>query len=163
VSAELSWQDWKFQYGVAYNCNDEDTLRQQVYETNVQTIEDHNAKGETWTMAVNSFGDRTHDEFVALVSTTRPLALNRTMRDDTLDVKLAEASLASSIDWVQRGVFNPIREQQSSDCWAHSAVGVLESNWAIATGTLPKIAEQQLCDCSNSGTCRNGGDEDAAV
>lgn len=62
------------------------------------------------------------------------------------------------------GIFNPIRNQASSSaCLAHSAVGVLESNYALATGTLPVISEQQLCDCSNSGSCNNGGDEDGAL
>merc|ERR1712070_1064657 len=81
----------------------------------------------------------------------------------TYDETLPEASLSSSVDWVQKGVFNPIRNQRNEDCWAHSAVGVLESNWAIATGTLPVLTEQQLCDCSNAGTCSGGGEEDDAL
>lgn len=40
-------------YGKTYNGNDEDARRQQVFEANVQTIQEHNAKNETWTKAVN--------------------------------------------------------------------------------------------------------------
>lgn len=160
VSAEPSWQEWKYNYGIAYNGDDEDTLRQSVYEANVQKIQDHNALGETWTMAVNAFGDRTHEEFKAIVSSS-----NKTVNAvGPFDEALPEASLPSSIDWVARGVFNPVRDQQASDCWAHSAVGVLESNWAIATGGAPPVlTEQQLCDCSSAGTCADGGEEDDAI
>jgi len=161
VSAEQSWKEWKFEYGVAYNGDEEDAVRQQVYETNVQKINDHNAKGKTWTMAMNSFGDRTHDEFIEIVSSP-----NRTMIEDEhgiLDESLPEASIPGSIDWVERGAFNPIRSQQDSDCWAHSAIGVLESNWKIATNNMVQLTEQQLCDCSDQGTCSGGGDEDGAL
>jgi len=158
VSAEMSWHEWKYQYGIAYNGVDEDALRQQVFEANLQKINVHNAKGETWTQAVNAFGDRTHDEFVALVSSR-----NKTITaEGTFHVQLPEASLPSSKDWTS--VFNPVRDQENSDCWAHSAVGVLESNWAIATGNKIQLTEQQLCDCSGSGgTCSDGGEEDDAL
>jgi len=160
VSAETSWQEWKFQYGVAYNGADEDAVRQQVFEANLQKINDHNANGETWTLAVNAFGDRTHDEFVAIVSSNNKTMIEEGVVD--LENQLPEASLPSSKDWTSH--FNPVRDQQNSDCWAHSAVGVLESNWEIATGHKIQLTEQQLCDCSGSGgTCGGGGEEDDAL
>lgn len=158
VSAEPSWQEWKFQYGVAYNGADEDLIRQVVYEANVQQINDHNAQGKTWTLAVNAFGDRTREEFLALVAS--PWNKTTTEEEGTFAVELPEASLPSSKDW--QSVFNPVRDQQNSDCWAHSAVGVLESNWEIATGNKIQLTEQQLCDCAHSaGTCQGGGEEEA--
>jgi len=160
VSADMSWQEWKDQYGVAYNGADEDANRQQVFEANLQTINEHNGKNLTWTMAMNIFGDRTHDEFVAKVSSPKSFTEDE---DRTLDQELPEASLPSSVDWVAQGIFNPVRDQENSDCWAHSAIGVLESNWALATGTLPMLTEQQLCDCSDAGTCSGGGEEDDAL
>lgn len=160
VSAEPSWQEWKFQYGVAYNGADEDLIRQVVYEANVQQINDHNAQGKTWTLAVNAFGDRTREEFLALVAS--PWNKTTTEEEGTFAVELPEASLPSSKDW--QSVFNPVRDQQNSDCWAHSAVGVLESNWEIATGNKIQLTEQQLCDCAHSaGTCQGGGEEDDAL
>jgi len=160
VSADMTWQEWKDQYGVAYNGVDEDAHRQQVFEANLQTINEHNGKNLTWTMAVNVFGDRTHDEFVAKVSS--PKSFNED-EDRTYDETLPEESLPSSVDWVAQGIFNPVRDQENSDCWAHSAIGVMESNWALATGTLPMLTEQQLCDCSDAGTCADGGEEDDAL
>lgn len=159
VSAEPTWEEWKFQNGIAYNGDDEDAKRQNVYETNVQKIQAHNANGETWTMAVNGFADRTHEEFMTYIASP-----NKTITaDGSFDEILPASSLPSSKDWVAEGVFNPVRSQENSDCWAHSAVGVLESNWAIATGHLPVLTEQQLCDCSDAGTCSGGGEEDDAI
>lgn len=160
VSAEITWQEWKDQYGVAYNGIDEDAHRQQVFEANSQKINEHNGNNETWQMAMNVFGDRTHDEFVAKVSSSKTLSDDE---DRNYEQALPESSLPSAVDWVAQGIFNPVRDQENSDCWAHSAIGVLESNWALATGTLPVLTEQQLCDCSDAGTCSDGGEEDDAL
>jgi len=162
VSADMpSWEEWKFQHAVAYNGDDEETKRRGIFETNVQAINEHNSQGLGWTMAMNVFGDRTREEFIAMTTS------NRT-RSDPPEGALHHEVLSSdripaSKDWVAEGAFNPIRDQAHSDCWAHSAIGVLESNWKIYSGTLPMLTEQQLCDCSDSGTCKGGGDEMKAL
>merc|ERR1712107_381378 len=46
--------------------------------------------------------------------------------------------------------------QKCGSCWAHSAVGTLESVYAIATGKLEKLSEQQLVDCASSSGCLGG-------
>jgi C1A family cysteine protease len=68
---------------------------------------------------------------------------------------------------------HPIRDQQQcGSCWAFSAVGVLESRYKIARGTLYQLAEQQLVDCAtgtpyssegcNGGEMTDGFDYSAA-
>lgn len=45
-------------------------------------------------------------------------------------------------------VLNPIKNQgQCGSCWAFSTTGVLQSNIALAKGTLNSFSEQQLVDC----------------
>merc|ERR1711871_369308 len=72
------------------------------------------------------------------------------------DAHLGELEIgerASSVDWsTDRSVVNPVKNQgQCGSCWAFSAVGTVESNYAIATGSLGSYAEQQLVDCSHNG------------
>merc|ERR1719468_1244250 len=69
-----------------------------------------------------------------------------------------EENVADAVDWVQQGVVNPPKSQGScGSCWAFSAMAALESGYAIASGNLLVLAEQQLIDCDkNDGAC-NGG------
>jgi C1A family cysteine protease len=58
------------------------------------------------------------------------------------------------IDWrnnTGKSYVNPVKDQgQCGSCWAFSAVGAMESRYAIAnSGSLPSLSEQQLVDCAN--------------
>jgi len=155
TAAEMSWEEFKNLYGKVYNAIDDDALRKEVYDANVQKIVDHNAKNESWTMAVNEFADLTQDEFKAKFISKRSMK-----SDPDGEPEVAEVfDVPRSMDWVKKGKVNPVRTQHNEDCWAFSATGTLESSYAIATGHLQKLSEQQLCDCSSGGTCRDGGDE----
>ncbi|KAF4725977.1 hypothetical protein FOZ63_008683, partial [Perkinsus olseni] len=57
--------------------------------------------------------------------------------------------LPASVDWRDKNVLNPIKNQGNcGSCWAFSATGALEAQYAIATGKLLSFSEQQLVDCS---------------
>merc|ERR1739845_126901 len=80
------------------------------------------------------------------------------------DVHMGELEIgerASSIDWTTHsGVVNPVKDQgQCGSCWAFSAVGTVESAYALAAGRLGSYSEQQLVDCDTSGGSEgcNGG------
>ena len=58
---------------------------------------------------------------------------------------------------------SPIQTQGvCGSCWAFSTTGAVESHYAIATGSLRKLSEQQLMDCSRTTGSRgcDGGDFD---
>jgi C1A family cysteine protease len=58
-------------------------------------------------------------------------------------------NLPASVDWVSQGVVTPVKNQgDCGSCWAFSATGSTECNYAIATGKLNSLSEQQLVDCS---------------
>ena len=48
-------------------------------------------------------------------------------------------------------------------CWAFSATGSTESRYAISTGTLNSLSEQELVDCSTLNAGCNGGNMDTAL
>ncbi|CAF0761203.1 unnamed protein product [Adineta steineri] len=67
-------------------------------------------------------------------------------------VKIFKKSLTVSyslIDWRDKDVVVPVKDQgHCGSLWAFAAVGSIESAYAIKTGKLVSLSEQQLIDCS---------------
>jgi len=159
VPLTMSWEDWKNEFGMTFNSNDEDAARMAVFNDNVANIESENAKGNTYTLGVNHFTHLTIEEFKAQYTGVQGgSALGP---DDAHLGELEVGEIASSVDWsTDKSVVNPVKDQgQCGSCWAFSAVGTVESAYAIAAGKLGSYAEQQLVDCDTTGGSQgcNGG------
>lgn len=55
----------------------------------------------------------------------------------------------TEVDWTKKEkIVNPVKSQGGcGSCWAFSTVGTVESRWAIFSGNLLSLSEQQLIDC----------------
>jgi len=145
-------------FGKVYN-GDEWSRRETIYNQAIEEMTAHNARfesgEETYTEGVNRFTDMTLDEFQQSVcgeeAEEEELPL---MGDNSEDVEVA-----SSQDWSGRtDIVNPIKNQGScGSCWAFGANAVLETEFALTTGTLHNLAEQQLVDCDTYSSGCNGG------
>jgi hypothetical protein len=62
------------------------------------------------------------------------------------------------LDWRDKGVVGPVKNQGQCDvCYAFSATAAIESAWALETGHLVPLSEQQVLDCGSSfgnGVCK---------
>jgi len=119
-----------------------------------------NAKGNSYTLGVNMFSHLTNDEFKAAYTGVKGGSV--VSEDDAFlgELEVSE-EVASNVDWsTDRSVVNPVKDQgQCGSCWAFSAVGTVESAYALAAGKLGSYAEQQLVDCDSTGGSQgcNGG------
>jgi cathepsin L len=158
VAAELPlimpWEDWKATFGIAFNGEEEAAQRRAVYESTIAFIESENSKGHSFTLGVNQFSHLTEEEFVSQYTGAVP--------DEAEDAphlgQLEAAVRADAVDWTTKGVVNSIKDQGScGSCWAFSAVGTVESAYAVHSGKLLNLAEQELLDCADYTQAGCGG------
>ena len=159
VPLTMSWADWKNHFGMTFN-GPEDATREQVFTNNLAFIESENARDLGYTLGVNQFSHLSLEEFQTQFTGAKGGSVLGS--DDAylgeLEIK---SEIASSVDWsTNAAVVNPVKDQgQCGSCWAFSAVGTVESAYALAAGKLGSYAEQQLVDCSTNGGSQgcNGG------
>jgi len=138
-----------------YNKNyskDEIVTRFDIFKNNLKKIEDHNSQGHSWNMTVNKFADLTSDEFkykYTCYNKNKNFLRSNHIKLDNFDN--LDESLPTSLDWTTKGVVTPVKDQAScGSCWAFSSISSIESAYAISTGKLVSLSEQQLVDCSTS-------------
>lgn len=161
---ENEFQEWRAKSGRFYHNLDEYALRLKVFSENIAYIESWNRAhtGEYDTkLAMNDFGDLTNEEF-------KSMFLNPVVQKQHFSQKkqVNLGDLPDTVDWTKKNAVVGVKDQAScGSCWAFSAVGTMEGAWAIETGNLVSLSEQQLVDCSTSygNEGCNGGEMSDAI
>lgn len=148
-------------YDKTYSNALEYAKKQTIYDNNVDKITYLQKKHPEIDFAMNRFGDLDDQEFHEHMKGFQQS--HRTNHCE--DYSFQELSVPASWDWRENGAVSSVKDQgQCGSCWSFSAAGAMEGAWAISTGNLVNISEQQLVDCStkyvNFGC--NGGDMDHA-
>lgn len=128
------------------------------WRENDDIIAETNAKNLSYTLGHNYFSALNREEF----STLMKFEFNRLfMNNDNDEIKTSylrtatNLQLPASVDWRTKGVVAPIQDQgQAGTCYSFSTSAAVETAMAIKSGTLTKLSEQQIVDCS---TIKNGG------
>jgi len=153
----MMFNNFKTTYGKVYNGINEDAVRFGNFKANVDVIYATNARNLTFALGVNEFTDLTQDEFAAIYTGLKPASLWSGL--PRLSTHEYDGSpLASSVDWTTQGVVTPVKNQgQCGSCWSFSTTGALEGAWALSTGNLVSLSEQQFVDCDTTDSGCNGG------
>jgi len=157
--------DFQYRFSKRYENIEELETRFQIFRVNLRNIILHNSDHtQNFTMGVNPFTDLTPQEFKDQhVGSSKQIVGSFGCKTFSSNAVGAPAS----IDWRQKGVVNPVRDQgQCGSCWAFATTANAESVWAISTGKLLDLSEEFLVDCAtgvgylNMGC--NGGNPDSA-
>jgi len=171
VAAPMTEEQYEFlftrfveQYGKQYEV-EHFFSKYNTFKTNLNNVLAHNAKGASYSLAINEFGDLSSAEFKAKFLKLKPLNNYYARSVMAKDLSKVKVPNADSLDWRTRGAVTPIKNQgQCGSCWAFSATGSIEGAWFNKTNKLVSVSEQQLVDCSgptgNEGC--NGGLMDLA-
>lgn len=130
-----------------YETMQEMETRFKIFRANLRNIILHNLDHtQNFTMGINQFTDLTPQEFKdqyvgglkAEVGSYGCKTFSST-----------DSGAPSSIDWRQKGAVTSVKDQgQCGSCWTFSSTGAVEGAWAISTGKLVDLSEQQLVDCA---------------
>jgi C1A family cysteine protease len=119
-----------------------------IFRKNFIGILSHNADfTQNFTMGVNQFTDLTPEEF-------RAQYINGGLRTEVgsygcKSFSSSASGAPASIDWRTKGAVTSVKDQgQCGSCWTFSSTGAVEGAWAISTGKLVDLSEQELVDCA---------------
>jgi len=170
MDLKQTWNDWMNHFGKKYGSMSEEYNRFGIFLENLQKIALWNTNSDNLaSLRPNQFTDLTTDEFVQYVHGKNGKCYSGKRPQYTIGGKSAGAKRLGtdppSVDWTMKGVVTPVKNQgQCGSCWAFSTTGSIECNYAISTGVLNSLSEQQLVDCSfpegNLGC--DGGEMDSA-
>jgi len=65
------------------------------------------------------------------------------------DSFIAHVDLPTNVDWREKGIITAVKDQGNcGSCWTFATVEATESAYALATGKLHVLSEQQILDCT---------------
>lgn len=161
-----SFEDYVAAFDKSYSSKAERELREATFNENLNAIRAHNANpSKSYTMNVNHMADWTVAERRRLNGGI-PKAKHGLKAEHLPNMKVAapaasNVALPRSVDW--RRAFPPVvtavkNQGQCGSCWAHGSTETLESHYAIHTGELFVLSQEQVTACApNPNHCGGTG------
>ncbi len=142
---------FKSNFGKNYASLNELSYRRNVFADTLKRIKAHNAdSSQTYQLGITQFSDMTAEERKAkyLVEMSQVNGKNKCEKSAP---SIAATNDDQVVDWVKANKVQPVKDQGDCNaCWAFSAVGALESAYAIFKQVeVPEISVQELIDCSD--------------
>jgi len=155
-----SFEDYISEFRKTY-ITEEYSIRKEIFESRLKTIKDHNKKNSNWKLGVNHMVDYTDAELKSMRGVKKQMIYHsrRAEAHVAAGPVLGNPSLPTSVDWRTKGVVSPVKDQgRCGSCWSFASAETIESLYAIATGQLVELSEQNILDCTpNPQHCGGSG------
>jgi len=134
-------------YNKKYESVNEYLARYEVFKKNM--MKSFMNENKSYQTGITKFSDLTKQEFTKIYLNLNYDAMAMANFNPYLvDFKYGAPS---SYDWRTRNIVTPVEDQgQCGSFWAFSALGNLESIYALRKGTLKVFSKQMLIDCDTS-------------
>lgn len=151
------WSQFKkFQthFNKFYDTVEELETRFDIFRSNLRDIVLHNLDhSQNFTLGINQFTDLTPVEF------KKQFTGGYKYNNGNLGVEVGSYgcgiftssayNVPVSLDWREKNAVTSVKDQgQCGSCWSFSSTGASEGAWAIATGQLVDLSEEQLVECA---------------
>nr|BAF94153.1 26,29 kDa proteinase-like cysteine protease [Plautia stali] len=159
---EDAWEDFKSIHGKTYEeKSHEHHRRKEVFRQNVRFIYSKNRANLGYQLAVNHLADKTETELRVLRGRRYTPGYNGGSAFP-YELKTINAAVPDQYDWRLYGAVTPVKDQSvCGSCWSFGTTGAVEGAYFVKTGTLVRLSQQALIDCSwgygNNG-CDGGED-----
>jgi len=147
-SSEELFVEYSSDYNLLFSSNDDYDKKFQVFKSNHQWIQELNQKYPKTKFNLNKFALFTREEFKKkFLSSMKPIL--------PADAPIAKVDnvkdLPDSFDWaLNKSIVTGVKDQgMCGSCWAFSTIANIEGQYALATGSLVSLSEQNLVDCDH--------------
>ena len=105
-----------------------------------------------------------HTQITSNFKSNHVCTFNRIIRSNCIkfDESDFDYDIPESIDWRDKSAVTSVKNQgDCGSCWSFSSTGAIEGAYAIKTGNLVNLSEQELINCVRFEGCNGGEMEDA--
>jgi len=142
---------------------EEYTVRKNLFEAKLNDIRRHNVdNSKSWKKGINHMSDWSLEQFNKLLGYRKELSFLTRNRSALIEPETFAKNvnaLPKHVDWRDAKVVSDVKDQgQCGSCWSFATAESIESAYALKTGILPVLSEQQVLDCTpNPNQCGGTG------
>lgn len=149
---------FKKTHGKTYVDVAEEAQRKLIFTKNLIRAKQLDKANPHASFGITQFSDLTQEEFLSRYANAAKYFKSHLQTPRTFVSVSVTDNVPDKIDWREKGVVTPIKDQgQCGSCWAFSAIGNIEGQWAVAGNPLVSLSEEMLVACDTvDGGCEGG-------